>query len=158
MILQPADHDSMKKLFIPLMLALFGMLSACSQVTLIDVSEVPEYKPIIGAQYEIVGDVFGYGIRDYSAAPVEYISLVPPPGFMGSQVGFKIPLKYGSKIKILKVMSANYWFECHEVFIVTMTGTSMPADLPIRLEMIGANKGDSCLQLNPSLYRSLGVD
>lgn len=137
------------------MLLILGALTACTELVLIDISNESDSKALIGTQYEVVGDVSAYGIREYSAAPVEYISLVPPPGFTGSQVGFKIPLDYYSKITILKVMRANYWFECHEVFIVTMTGTSMPVDVPIRLEMIGGNKGDNCLQLSPNIYRSL---
>ena len=145
----------MKKTFISLMLTSIGALSACSEVALTDVSEAPDFRPIVGTQYEIVGAVDAYGIRQHSKAEVEYITLIPPPGIAGSEVGFRIPVELGSKMTIDKVMRTNIWFSSRDAFIVTLEGTSMPTTTVIRVEMNRGNEGNARLQLNPDIYRKI---
>ena len=84
-------------------------VSACSEVKLTDVSLHADYKPIVGAQYEVMGTLYAHGIRRHAQAPVHYITLVPPPGFDGSEVGFRVPIELGSRITITRVMRTNRW-------------------------------------------------
>lgn len=145
----------MKAVLACLVALLLGMISACSEVGLVDVSLDPDHMQLIGEQYEIVGAVDAYGIRPHSKAEVEYITLIPPPGIGGNEVGFKIRLRSGSRITIVKVMETNRWLDCGVAFIVTVEGTSMPIAAMTRIEMNRGNESDGCLDLNPEIYRNV---
>jgi hypothetical protein len=145
---------AMKKRFLPLLL-LIGALSGCMEVKLTDVSNKPKNKHLIGTQYRIIGNLDAYGIRKHSRAPVDYITLVPPPGFDGYEVDFCVRLEHGSVITVAKVMKTNRWLDGRDAFIVTIEGTEMPVDAEIRLELNRGNEGDGRLQLNPAIYRKI---
>jgi hypothetical protein len=135
--------------------AFSGVLAACSEVTLTDVSDKAKYKDLVGERYEVVGVVDAYGIRKHSKAEVEYITIVPRPGFKGPEVGFRTRVEPGSTITILKVVKTNRILDCGMAFIVTLQGTSLPEDRTTRIETNRGNEGDSCIELNPSIYRKL---
>jgi hypothetical protein len=68
---------------------LLGAFSGCSmELALTDVSDKPKNKALIGTQYEVVGDVYAYGIRGRPRGEVEYITLIAPPGFTGWERAF----------------------------------------------------------------------
>lgn len=139
---------------LPLVL-LIGALSGCMELKFTDVSNKPKNKAIIGTQYEVVGDVYAYGIRDQPRGEVEYIALIAPPGFTGWERAFKVELEHGSIITVAKVMKTNRWLDGRDAFIVTVEGTKMPVDAEIRLELNLGNEGDGRLQLNPAIYRKV---
>jgi hypothetical protein len=156
MAITPEARDrSMKKSFLFLLLFFSAMLSACSDVTLTDASEDAAHRRLIGERYEVIGVVDAYGIRRHSKADVEYITLVPRPGFKGPEVGFKVRVDPGSVVRIDRVVKTNRWFDCRVAFIVSLQGMALPEDETIRIEMNRGNEGSGCLELNPELYRSL---
>lgn len=132
-----------------------GALSGCSEVELTDVSKTPAAKALICEQYEIVGDVDAYGIRKHSKAEVDYVTLIPPPGIAGYEVGFRIPLHRGSIVTITNVLRTNYWFDSQTAFFVALEGTSLPVKSTIRIELFRGNEGPYPLTLNPDIYRKI---
>jgi len=137
------------------MVAALGALPGCSEQKLKDVSNDPKVKPFIGSQYEIVGLVYAYGMREHSKAPVDLITLIPPPGIEGSQVGFRTPVRVGSTITVLKVLRTNRLFDPEMDFVVSLEGTELPAEAITRVELFRGNEGTGFLQLNPAIYRKL---
>ena len=96
----------MTKLLLTLLVALW-MLLGCSDEKPKDISDESKIKRLVGGRYEVVGLVYAYGIRKHSKAPIERITLIPPPGIERSEIGFKIPVNPGSTITILKVLKTN---------------------------------------------------
>jgi len=130
------------------------LLAACSmEVALTDVSSEPRFQPLIGERFEIIGPVYAYGIRHHSGAPVEYVTLLPPPGIGGYEVGFEAPLATGSVLTIAKVVKTNLVFDNGLAFIVTLEGTTLPAAVPVRVELNRGNEGNGSAELNPDIYR-----
>ncbi|MFZ4878844.1 hypothetical protein ACL9RI_27485 [Janthinobacterium sp. Mn2066] len=144
----------MKKSFMLLMCTMLGALVAC-QVRFEDVSKDPEFRHVIGSRYEVVGVVDAYGIRTHSNAEVEYITFIPPPGFDGSEIGFRVPINYGSKITVLKVLKSNRWPDPNLTFVIQIEGMKMPIDKEIRIDLFRGNEGKGRLQLNPKIYRNI---
>jgi len=145
----------MKKLLLP-MIAAAGLLLGCSE-KLTDVSNDPRIKPFVGGQYEVVGLVDAYGMREHSKAPVDLIILNPPPGFKSHQVGFRTPVRIGSRITVLKVLRTNRVFDPNMDFVVRLEGAELPTQATTRIPLFLGNEGDGFLQLNPAIYRKLPV-
>jgi hypothetical protein len=122
---------------------------------LTDVSERPENMKEIGLRYEVIGPVDAYGIRRSSQSQVEYVTLIPPPGIAGSEVGFRIPVVGGSKVVVTKVFKTNRWPDPNMTLEVRLEGTKLPVDVPTRIDLFRGNEGSSGLQLNPNIYRRL---
>jgi len=132
----------------------FGMccLTACTEKVK-DVSGDLQYKNLLGIEYEIVGPVDAYGIRHHSKAPVDYATLVPPPGFEGSEVGFRVPVALGSKITIRRVLRVNRLFDPPMRFVVELEGTRLPANGPVIIDIFRGSQGKGDIDLNPGIYR-----
>lgn len=137
-----------------LVLVLLGMGLSIEQKHT-DVSANAVYKEQIGRQYEVVGRVDAYGIRPHSQAAVTYVTLIPPPGIGGPEVGFRIPVVAGSKVTVTKVLKTNRLLDPDMTFEIGLAGTKLPAEMPIRIDLFRGNEGDSALQLNPGIYRKL---
>ncbi len=150
-------HDPIMKKLLLLMLAALGLLLGCSEEKLKDVSADPKFSPFVGGRYEVVGLVYAYGIRRHSKAPVDYITLIPPPGIGGTSVGFEIPIRVGSKITVLRVLKTNRVFDPEMDFVVRLEGTEMPAEVVTRISLFRGNEGVGFLQLNPAIYRKLSA-
>lgn len=136
-------------------LGALGALSACSEERLTDVSQQPEFKRAVGATYEVVGTVHAYGIRRHSAAEVEYITLIPPPGVDGPEVGFRVLVEAGSRLTVRKVLKTNRLFDPNISLEVRLEGTKMPTDVTTRVDLFRGNEGKESLELNPTLYRKI---
>lgn len=132
-----------------------GLLLACAEEKFKDVSDDPDIRPIVGSQYEIVGPVYAYGIRNHSKAPIDLITLIPPPGIEGSEVGFKVPVQLGSRVTILKVLRTNRILDPNMDYVVKLNGTKMPAEATVRIELFRGNQGGGYLELNPAIYRRI---
>lgn len=144
------------KMFFLLTLAILGALLGCSsEEKFEDVSGDPKFHAAIEARYEIVGAVDAYGIRPHSKGAVDYITLIPPPGIEGPEVGFKVPIRTGSTITVVKVLRTNRVFDPTMSFVVKLEGTGMPVNVPTRIELFRGNGGAGFLQLNPAIYRQL---
>lgn len=129
------------------------MLSACGETKYADVSTLPAYRGLVGATYTVVGPVNAYGIRKHSKAPVEYVTVIPPPGIEGSEIGFRIPIAAGSILTVISVYQTNRFFDSSKSLGVKLTGTDIPANLPIRIDLMRGNQGTEKHSLNPTIYR-----
>lgn len=150
-----AQDMIMKKLLLPMITAA-GLLLGCSE-KFTDVSDDPRIKPFVGGQYEIVGLVYAYGIREHPKAPVHYITLIPPPGIAGSEVGFKTPVPVGSRVTVIKVLKSNRVPDPNMDFVVRLEGAELPTQATTRIALFRGNEGDGFLQLNPAIYRKSPV-
>lgn len=118
-------------------------------------SNDPRFRPSVGARYEVVGAVDAYGIRHHSKAPVDYVTLIPPPGIAGSEVGFRIRIEPGSTITVLKVLKSNRWPDPDMTLEVQLTGMRMPVETVVTIDLFRGNEGDGVVQLNPRIYRRI---
>lgn len=134
---------------------LLGLFAGCSDVVLTDVSTDPDYRDLVGDEFEIVGAVDLYGIRQHSKAPVEYRTLIPPPGIGGYEVASRHPLEIGTRITVAKVMRTTRWLDCGTAFIVSIEGEPTDPGVDTTLELNRGNKGASCRELNPKIYRKI---
>lgn len=144
-----------KTLILVIISALGSLLACSSEMLLDDVSEDSRFRPIIGTQYEVVSAIQGYGIRKHSKARVDYITLIPPPGIAGSEVGFRLLVTPGTKITVIKVFKTNRWIDPDILLIVRLDGIQMPSNVDTRIELFRGNEGRGFLQLNPNFYRRL---
>jgi hypothetical protein len=129
------------------------MLSACGEIKYVDVSTKPGYRDLSGATYTVVGAVSAYGIRKHSKAEIEYITLIPPPGIGGSQIGFQIPITVGSTLTVMNVYETNRIFDPSVSLGVKLSGTVIPENLPIRIDLMRGNQGADKLSLNTAVYK-----
>lgn len=141
------------KLLLLIVIAL-GALVACQQ-KFVDVSKDPKFRQVVGSRYTVVGSVEAYGIRQHSKAEVEYITLIPPPGIEGSEVGFRVPITFGSRITVLKVLRSNRWPDPNLTLVIRLEGMQMPIETTIIIDLFRGNEGKGLAQLNPSIYRNI---
>ena len=133
-------------------------IAACGlKTTYEDVTSKPQYSPIVGSTYKVVGMVYAYGIRQHSKAPVDYVVLVPPPGFMGTKVGFKMPLKEGTVFKVRTVYMTNRVFDPPLTLDVEYRGEDLPSNLPVLIDLMHGNEGITELSLNPKIYQKVVI-
>lgn len=144
----------MRRILQLLMLIAVGALTGCDE-RFADVSNDPRFRPSVGARYEVVGAVDAYGIRHHSKAPVDYVTLIPPPGIAGSEVGFRIRIEPGSTITVLKVLKSNRWPDPDMTLEVQLTGMRMPVETVVTIDLCRGNEGDGVVQLNPRIYRRI---
>lgn len=133
--------------------ALFALLTACDDTKFVDVSNQQKYSGLVGAKYIIIDPVDVYGIRKHSKAPVDYLTLIPPPGIEGSEVGFRVPIPIGSTLTVLRIYETNRVFDGSITFEVTLAGVEVPPNLPIRVDLMRGNQGGANLSLNPKIFR-----
>jgi hypothetical protein len=141
-----------------LILTLLFVLSAllgCTEKIVEDVNHRAEYKEFVGSRYEVIGTVVAYGIKMNLNQGVEYMTLIPPPGIAGPEVGFEVAIKVGSKIRILNVVKTNRWPDPNVTLIVQLDGTPMPSQKQIRIDLFRGNEGGGRELLNPKIYRKL---
>lgn len=131
-------------------------LPACSwEQRLDDVSNEPKFKNLVGTRYLVVRPVDAYGIRKHSGAAVDYITLIPPPGIAGPEVGFQTPVQTGSTLTIVKVYRSNRWPDPDMTLGVRVEGTQMPVDASIRIDLFRGNEGSGEVGLNADIYQRL---
>jgi hypothetical protein len=143
----------MRRILLLMMIAL-GALAGCDE-RFVDVSDDARFRQSVGARYEVVGAVDAYGIRHHSKAPVDYVTLIPPPGIAGSEVGFRIRLAPGSTITVRKVLKSNRWPDPDMTLEVALAGTRLPVDTQIIIDLFRGNEGPGAVQLNPRIYRRI---
>lgn len=146
----------MKRLAVPVLISLFSLFG-CSNESRIDVSQRDEFKRFVGMQFEVIGPVDAYGIRPHSRAAVEYVTLIPLPGIEGPEVGFRTRLHAGSTVTVQRVIKTNGMFDPSMSYEVLLEGTHLPSPAPVRLDLFRGNEGESGMQLNPKLYRSVAA-
>jgi hypothetical protein len=148
-----AGESAMRRILLLMMIAL-DALAGCDQ-RFADVSNDPRFRQSVGARYTVVGAVDAYGIRRHSKAPVDYVTLIPPPGIAGSEVGFRIRIEPGSTITVRKVLKSNRWPDPDMTLQVKLAGTRMPVETVITIDLFRGNEGPGIVQLNPRIYRRI---
>lgn len=136
-----------------LCIVLATTLSACGETKYVDVSAQPGYRDIVGTAYIIISPVSAYGIRKHSKAAVEYVSVIPPPGIDGSEVGFRFPITVGSTLTVTGVYKTNRIFDPSISLEIKLTGVVIPANLPIRVDLMRGNQGADKVSLNPAVFQ-----
>jgi hypothetical protein len=132
---------------------LAGVAIACSTAAGVDVSQEVEFTEMIGRDYQIVGDVDAYGIknedRDTNAS---YVTLIPPPGIGGREVVFMKRLPKGQTFRIVAATRRQRAFTNGIDYVVELNGADLPQGLDVRIALFRGNEsGDT--DLNPSLYQ-----
>jgi hypothetical protein len=143
------------KLSIVVTIAMATLPGCTWEQRLDDVSNEPKFKSVVGSRYVVARAVAAYGIREHSGAAVDYITLIPPPGIDGPEVGFRMPVRIGSTITVLKVYRTNRWPDPDMTLGVRVEGTQMPVDAGIRMDLFRGNEGEGEVGLNPDIYRKL---
>ena len=144
----------MRRALLLLMAIVAGSLLGCDE-QFIDVSKDPKFKHLTGTRFRVIGALDAYGIRPHSKAEVEYITLIPPPGIAGSQVGLRIPIEPGSTVTVLKVLKTNRWPDPDLTLQILLTGTRLPVEKVIRIDLFRGNEGTGDTPLNPRIYRAI---
>lgn len=135
------------------LIAFTMMLSACGETKYADVSTLPSYRELIGATYTVIGPVNAYGIQKHSNAALDYVTLIPPPGIEGSEIGFQVPIAAGSILTVISVYQTNRFFDSSITFGVKLTGSDRLGNLPIRIDLMRGNQGAEKHSLSPKIYR-----
>ena len=109
---------------------------------------------MIRQEFRIVGPLLAYGIRQHSQAPIEYVTLMPPPGIAGSTV---VPLGVvpaSSVIAVRAVHKTNRVFDDPLTYLVSLQGSAIGIGLPIRIDRFRGNEGPAGdTSLNPGIYQ-----
>lgn len=148
----------MSRTLIVFMGMVMSLLAACTDETFKDVSRDQKYRNVIGAEYEIVGPLIAYGIRDHPEAPVELVTLIPPPGIEGPEVGFRVPIEIGSRVTVRRVLKTNRVFDAPMTLVVELKGTQLPADSMVRIDLFRGNEGKGNVDLNSMIYRPVHAE
>jgi len=145
---------SIFKLGLLLSIVTFATLVACGQETYVDVSRDPKYEGMVGARFQVTGHLLAYGIRHDSKAPIEYVTLMPPPGIAGSMIVPLGTVPPQSTLTVLAVRKTNRVFDDPLTYIVSLQGATITAAYPIHIERFRGNEGpDGLLSLNPRIYQ-----
>ena len=135
---------------------LVGFLLGCDlRETHQDASAEPRSQAVLGARYAVVGPLDAYGVRQHAQAPVDYITLILPPGVQGPEVGFRMPVRAGAMVTVLKVVRTNRLFDPRMTLIVALDGVVLPVAVPVRIDLFRGNEGQDDLAPNPAVYRRL---
>ena len=120
-----------------------------------DVSAKKEYIGLIGAEYRVVDKLYAYGIRKHSKADVDYVVLQPPPGFSGSEVGFKSLIPTGTIFKIVKVLRTNRWFDPPMSLEVKLVNHDLASNALVIIDLMHGNELAKTNTLNPDLFQKI---
>jgi hypothetical protein len=80
------------------------------------------------------------------------VTIIPPPGVEGGEVAFQLPLPVGSNFTVTKVYRSSELFNPPRSLGVTLDGAVVPADLPVRIDLMRGNEGAGRVALNPAIY------
>jgi len=101
-----------------------------------DVTRESRYASVLGKQFSVKEDVLALGItldRNYKKQ-VDYITLVPRPGFAGPEVVTKAELKKGAQLKVVGVLKSNAGTE----YKVEVISDPKPTASPVTVRQSGA--------------------
>lgn len=120
-----------------------------------DVSEQKQYKSLIGLEYRVVAGLYAYGVRRHSKADVEYVVLQPPPGFTGSEVGFKRLIPQGTILKIKRVLMTNRWFDPPLSLEIMLLNFDLASSARVIIDLMQGNELANTYSLNPNIYQKI---
>src|SRR3990172_6297063 len=95
-------------------------LASCGQMTMEDVGSTPEYSGVIGTMFWAKEDLWAIGVttdKSYQKK-VDYVVLVPGPGFSGPEVVSKEPVTRGFVFRVTGVLRAASFASSKVVYVV----------------------------------------
>jgi hypothetical protein len=129
------------------------MVGCDAKVEYRDVSE--RHPEILKRRYEVSGVLLAYGIRKHSEAPIDYITLMPPPGIEGKQIVDLGRLPLGTIFKVKNILLSNRFPDSNESFIIEFETYKFNATVPVRIELFRGNEGRGTFELNAKIYKRL---
>jgi hypothetical protein len=129
------------------------MVGCDAKVEYRDVSE--RHPEILKRRYEVSGVLLAYGIRKHSQAPIDYITLMPPPGIEGKQIVDLGRLPLGTVFQVKSVFLSNSFPDSNESLIVEFESYKFNVTVPVRIELFRGNEGRGTFELNAKIYKRL---
>jgi hypothetical protein len=101
-------------------------------IPMADVSEASEYSNVIGKRFRTQHELLAIGItvdRNYRKH-VDYINLVPPPGFSGPEVVTKERLGQGALLEVTGILKADSFLISRIEYVVRRMDVPKASDAP----------------------------
>ena len=149
-------HMLLRSLRLALPVVTWIVLTGCGQQSYTDVSNDPNYEGMVGQRFSVAGPLLAYGIKDHSAAPIEYITLMPPPGIGGRSIVPLGTVKTGAILTVMTVRMTNRLLDDPVNYVVLLDESDFHASVPIHVDRFRGNEGpDGRTSLNPSIFHQL---
>jgi hypothetical protein len=103
----------------------------------VDVSAAPEYANVIGKRFRTQQDLVAIGYtmdRNYKKQ-VDYITLVPLPGFSGPEVVTKERLQQGAVLEVMGVLKADSLLISRIEYVVRRRDVATASSAPITVKV-----------------------
>lgn len=140
------------KRWILLGLASFFMVS-CVQTEMRDSSGDPKFRHIVGQTFRIKRDLLVIGVtaeKNY-ARQLDYLVLVPEPGFSGPEVVTKGRLGSDAVIRVDRVLTAKSSLVSRVIYVVQRVDIEKPFEAEARVLVTG-EVSDGNYGLDRSIY------
>jgi hypothetical protein len=119
-----------------------------------ELTHTKPYADLVQTEYTVIADdLYAYGIYDHlnSRDRVGSIALIPGVGIAGLEVAFRKHVPKGQVIRIVSAWRQFLLFDNGVYYLVTIEGSDLPRDIPIRLELFRGNEGVGA-EPNPAVY------
>lgn len=103
----------------------------------VDVTGAPEYATVIGKRFRTQQELAAIGVtvdRNYKKQ-VDYVTLVQPPGFFGSEVVTKERLQLGAVLEVVGVLKADSLLISRIQYVVRRTDIAKTSGAPITVKV-----------------------
>ena len=119
-------HDAELKKGTILLSLICAVLAACLQVEMRDVTSDPKYSTLVGERLRLRQEAWATAIStDANYAPkVDYVVLVPGPGFTGPEVVSRTKIEIGAEFRILRILRSTRLAASRTAYVVEPVGQS----------------------------------
>jgi hypothetical protein len=103
----------------------------------VDVTKAPEYASVIGKRFRTEQELVAIGFtvdRNYKKQ-VDYVTLVPPPGFSGREVITKERLQQGAVLEVIGVLKADSLLISRIQYVMNRTDIAGTSGAPITVKV-----------------------
>jgi hypothetical protein len=132
------------------------LLLGCSPKDPIDISDDPEFASVIGLQFKSLEDLLAIGYtNDANYKPIlDFVSIVPKPGFSGPEVIFRDNLPQGQVLEVVGVLSSDNFLPRELFYKVKILGSTQYENasviIDVNEESMSINRG-----LDAKLFQSV---
>ncbi len=128
-----------------------GSGGACSTD---DVRDEPQVVAMIGHEYQIVGEVYAYGVKaKLPADEASFVELIPLE-ITGPEVAFRARLPKGQTFRIASARRDVQLFGRSVEYLLELQNSDLPSGIEIRLGLTRGNEHGAA-DLNPQLYQRI---
>ena len=130
------------------------LLVNCATVPDTELTHTKPYADLVQTEYTVIAvDLYAYGIYQSPGQdnPIGSIALIPGVGIGGRDVAFRKHITKGQVIRILSAWRPSLWFDNGVYYLVSIDGSDLPPEIPIRLELFRGNEGVGA-EPNPAVY------